>query len=66
MKLKVLPRTLSYEKHFLITKLTFASSFVVNGFFESPCITVLVNVFSHAFAFLQHGVLVFTKLNVLW
>ena len=36
MKLKVLPRTLSYEK---LKKLTFVSSLAVNEFFESRYIT---------------------------
>ena len=47
-----------------ITKLTFASSFVVNEFFESRYVGALVKEFSHASAFMRHVVSVFKKLNV--
>ena len=47
-------------------KVDISSSFIVNEFFESRYVTVLVEVFSHALAFLRHGVSVFTKFNVFW
>ena len=57
MKLKVLPS---------FARLTFAGSFVVNEFFESRFITIMVKVFAHVLAFLRHGVSVFTRFNVFW
>ena len=44
--------------------MTLGSIYVVNEFFESRYVTVLVKVFSHDLAFLRQGVSVFTKLNV--
>ena len=45
----------------------FASSVVVKEFFEYRYVTtVLVKFFPHVLDFLQHGVSMFTKLNVSW
>ena len=56
-EIKSLPRIGEWK----ITKLAFASRFLVNEFLT---VTVLVKVFSHTLAFLRHGVAVFAKLNV--